>query len=98
MAEIKSCWLCGKNGSQDRLEKHHIFGGPLRDKSEKYGCYVWLCGNECHRNGRKSAHHCKETATALKQYAQAKVMKEQNWTLNEFRAEFGKNYLEDIDE
>lgn len=31
----KACYLCGKNGRADRLEMHHVFGGPYRKKSEK---------------------------------------------------------------
>ena len=48
---MKRCFLCGKNGAADPLERHHIFGGPNRGKSEKYGLVVLLCGEECHRNG-----------------------------------------------
>lgn len=33
----RACWLCGKNGNGDPLELHHIFGGAMRSKSEKYG-------------------------------------------------------------
>ena len=45
------CWLCGRNGNGDPLECHHIFGGAMRKKSEKYGLKVYLCGDRCHRNG-----------------------------------------------
>ena len=40
---LHECWLCGRNGSVDPLDKHHIFGGPYRKKSEKYGLVVYLC-------------------------------------------------------
>ena len=33
----RSCWLCGRNGTAEPLDKHHIFGGAYRKKSEKYG-------------------------------------------------------------
>ena len=33
----RECWLCGRNGCGDPLDKHHIFGGTNRKKSEKYG-------------------------------------------------------------
>ena len=39
----KVCWLCGANGYSDHLDRHHIFGGPYRKKSEKYGLVVYLC-------------------------------------------------------
>ena len=48
----KRCFLCGRNDTGDPLERHHIFGGANRKKSEKYGLVVYLCGNRCHRNGR----------------------------------------------
>lgn len=44
-----TCFLCGKTGW---LEEHHVYPGPFRDKSEKYGLKVGLCGESCHRNGR----------------------------------------------
>lgn len=84
------CWLCGRQGA---LEDHHIFGGAYRKKSEKFGLKVGLCGDSCHRNGRMAAHQSKETALKLKQYGQRKYMKEQGATVEEFRAQFGKNYL-----
>lgn len=51
----KRCFLCGRNDSGDPLERHHIFGGANRKKSEKYGLVVYLCGNRCHRNGQLKA-------------------------------------------
>ena len=41
------CAICGRNGMGDPLEKHHIFGGAYRKKSEKYGLTVYLCGMRC---------------------------------------------------
>ena len=84
------CFLCGKWGM---LERHHIFGGANRKKSEKFGLVVDLCGIECHREGKKAAHRCKETMDKLHQYGQKKYMREQNANKDEFRKEFGRNYL-----
>jgi hypothetical protein len=39
---VKECWLDQRNGYADPLDKHHIFGGAYRKKSEKYGLYVYL--------------------------------------------------------
>lgn len=39
-----TCFLCGKTGW---LEEHHVYPGPFRDKSEKYGLKVGLCGESC---------------------------------------------------
>lgn len=86
-----TCFLCGKVGP---LEEHHVFPGALRKKSEKYGLKVGLCGDSCHRNGRTSAHQCRETADALKQFWQIRYMVQHKASVSDFRAEFGKNYLD----
>lgn len=92
-----TCFLCGKVGW---LEDHHIFPAALRDKSDRYGLVVGLCGESCHRTGKKSAHCCRETADSLKQYMQIKWMIQHQASVAEFRHEFYKNYieLEDIDD
>ena len=86
-----TCFLCGKVGP---LEEHHVFPGALRKKSEKHGLKVGLCGDSCHRNGRTSAHQCRETADALKQFWQIRYMIQHKASVSDFRAEFGKNYLD----
>ena len=91
--EMKSCFLCGRNGASDPLDKHHIFNGALRPKSEKYGLYVYLCHDRCHIFGKHSAHRYPDTRLLLQQYGQRKAMQEQGWTIEEFRREFYKNYL-----
>ena len=90
----RKCFLCGKNGWGDPLEKHHIFGGnPNRQLSEKYGLYVWLCGNECHRNGKASAHMNAKTAQMLHEYGEKKWLEETGGTIEDFIKIFGRNYL-----
>lgn len=91
--EIKECFLCGRNGSGDRLERHHIFGGSNRKWSEKYGLTVYLCGDRCHRNGEYAVHRNKDTMAYLHRYGQEKAMKEQAWTVEQFRNVFGKSYI-----
>ena len=89
----KKCFLCGRNGRGDRLERHHIFGGARRPLSEKYGLVVYLCGERCHRLGEYSAHQNAEIADYLHKYGQEKAIKENNWTIEQFIEVFGKNYL-----
>ena len=84
------CWLCGKVGA---VERHHIFGGSNRDKSERDGLVVLLCGYTCHRNGPRAAHQCAETALELKKYGERKWMYEHEASTDDFRREYGKNYL-----
>lgn len=38
------CYLCGANGTMDHLHWHHVFGGPNRKLSERYGLKVRICG------------------------------------------------------
>lgn len=86
-----TCFLCGKVGL---LEEHHVFPASNRNKSETYGLKVGLCGESCHRNGRYAAHQCRATADALKQFWQIKYMMQHKASVADFRAMFGKNYLE----
>ncbi len=89
------CWLCGGNGMSDSLDVHHIFSGAYRAKSEKFGLTVLLCHNRCHINDPSAAHRSPDTARRLHEYGQRKAMKEQGWTVAEFRRQFGKNYLDE---
>ena len=93
MRKCRKCFLCGRNGLGDRLERHHIFGGARRPLSEKYGLAVYLCGERCHRLGEYSAHQNAEIADYLHKYGQKKAMSENNWTVEKFVEVFGKNYL-----
>ena len=89
----RECYLCG---SQNWLERHHIFGGANRTKSEKYDLVVDLC-HQCHNEPPLGVHHNKDVMLQLKMYGQKKVMLERGWTVDEFRREFGKNYLGEDD-
>lgn len=93
MAAVRTCWLCGRNGNGDPLERHHIFGAALRKKSEKYGLVVNLCGCRCHRLGPDAVHKNADTMQRLHEYGQRKWMEEHNATVEDFRREFYKNYL-----
>lgn len=85
------CFLCGKTGL---LEDHHVFGGPNRRLSEQDGLKVGLCGDSCHRNGRRSAHTCQETRLALRQFWQIKYMMRTRCCVRDFIIRYGRNYLE----
>lgn len=87
---------CFLSGAEGLVERHHIFAGPLRSKSEKYGLVVEL-SPWMHRNGPRAAHNCRETAERLKRYGQRKAMLEQGWDLDTWLQEFGRNWLEDYE-
>lgn len=91
----KVCFLCGRNGVHDPLDRHHIFNGPNRKKAEKYGLVVYLCHSDCHIFGPMAAHRNPNTMRKIKQYGQRKAMEENGWTVKDFIREFGKNYLDE---
>lgn len=91
---MKVCWLCGKPGtSLDPLDEHHIFGGSNRKKSEKLGLTVYLHNRSCHIFGKRAVHNCAETMQQLHEYGQRLAMETMGWDKDEFRKEFGRNYL-----
>ena len=91
--EPRYCFICGRNGNGDPLERHHIFGGSNRKWSEKYGLVIWLCGNRCHRNGKYAVHNNKNTADLIHAYGQVRWMEENNGTTEDFIKIFGRNYV-----
>ena len=89
--EVKSCWLCGRQSQP--LDRHHVFGGAYRKKSEKYGLVVYLCHHDCHIFGMEAVHRSADNMRMLHCWGQEKAMRENDWTTEDFIAEFGKNYL-----
>lgn len=89
----RECFLCGKNGASDPLDRHHGFGGPNRKKSDKYNLTVYLCHNNCHIFGPEAVHRNAESRRKVQQYLQQKAMQENEWDIADFVREFGKSYL-----
>lgn len=103
------CYICekwrGDDGIKRDLEEHHIFYGPNRRLSEKYGLKVRLCvyhhrgnihgsGDAIHNNPDKTNdNRLKRIAQKAweEHYAQAAAGTEE--AHEEFRKVFGKNYL-----
>lgn len=92
----KECYLCGCRipyGFYDGLEDHHIFFGTSnRAKSEKLGLKVWLCGETCHRTGKRAVHRNRETDLLIKRHAQ-EVYEDTYGNRTDFIREFGRSYL-----
>lgn len=88
-----TCFLCGKNGCYDHLEKHHIFGAYNRQKSEEDGIFVFLCGDSCHRNGKHAAHRDKQVMDGLHRIGQ-EAWEQHYGSREEFIKRYGKNYLD----
>jgi hypothetical protein len=93
-ANPDKCYLCHRNGRTDPLEVHHVFFAANRKWSEKFGMTVRLCGNRCHRNGENAVHRNADVCRRLQQYAQRKAMAHYGWSVGQFRAVFGRNYLD----
>jgi hypothetical protein len=87
------CFLCKQNACGDPLDKHHVFFGAMRSKSEKYGLTVYLHHNKCHIFGENAVHRNAEVNRKLQAFAQKKAMKVYGWDVDTFRKEFYKNYL-----
>lgn len=87
------CFICKQNPCGDPLDKHHIFGGALRSKSEQYGLTVYIHHNKCHIFGENAVHRNAEINERLQAIAQKKAMERYGWTKDEFRQKFYKNLL-----
>lgn len=73
------------------VERHHIFGGALRKKSEAYG-YVIPLRPDLHPNGAQAGKNAKEIDTQLKRMAQ-EHFETHHGSRDDFRKEFYKSYL-----
>lgn len=87
------CFLCGMNRNVEPLDKHHVFFGPYRKESEKYGLTVYLHHSKCHIFGKDSVHKNQEVRMNLCRIAQEMAMEHYGWTEEEFRKVFGRSYL-----
>lgn len=94
--DCSRCYLCGRPPEYfDPLDKHHVFGGALRKKSEKYGLTVYLHHNKCHIFGEQAVHRDAARNRVLKMEAQVAAMERYGWSVEDFRREFYKNYIEE---
>ena len=86
------CHICHRYGY---VERHHVFGGALRKKSEEYGLTVYLHHSRCHIFGENSVHKNARINRKLQAFAQEKAMEHYGWDVERFIKEFYKNYLEE---
>ena len=86
----KECFLkdCKCSG---RLEEHHIFNGPMRDKAERFGLKVYLCSYHHTMGGKDCVHDNPDLKTRLKQLRQHEF--ELLYGHEMFMKQFRKNYL-----
>lgn len=87
VGEMGRCCLCGRT---DRaLQRHEVYHGAYRDKSKNLGTWVNIC-DLCHD---RVHHHEASLDRELKEMMQKKAMERYGWSVDEFRAEFGKSYI-----
>lgn len=87
MQDTKKCYY---TSSTSGLHKHHVFGGPNRKNSEKYGCWIWL-RYDWHNMSDYGVHFNPPLNESLKKDTQKKF--ESIWGHEKFIAVFRKNYL-----
>lgn len=84
---MEHCYFTGTSP----VERHHIFGGAYRKKSEKYGFVVPL-RPDLHPNGVHAGKSAKQVDAILKRMAQ-EYYESHIGTREEFIEEFGKSRL-----
>ena len=89
ISEERKCYICG---SSQWIEIHHVFFGPNRKHSERYGLKVPLC-HYCHNEPPNGVHFDKEIRRMLQAIVQKKAMKHYGWSVEDFRAIFGRSYI-----
>lgn len=67
-----------------------FYGTSNRRQSEKYGCWVWLCGKH-HNLSDFGIHSDKELDLKVKKLAQSKF--EENHSRQQFMEIFGKSWI-----
>lgn len=87
LSNEKKCYVCGTTLN---LHRHHIFFGPNRKWSEKYGCWCYLCAAH-HNMSSKGVHSDRMLDLRLK--AECQQAFEKDHTRKEFMEIFGKQWL-----
>lgn len=92
--KMDCCYICGSRGC--KLDRHEVFfGSAYRKKSKELGLWVMLCHDQHHIYGDYAAHNNRHVDLLLKRNAQRAAMEFYGWTIEEFIARFGRNYLEE---
>lgn len=93
------CYLCGRRPTSiDPLDEHHVFFGPFRERSEKYGLKVYIHHGSCHIFGDQAVHRNAKICRELQEEAQRLAMSFYGWTVGDFINLFGRNYIGENDD
>lgn len=87
LSNDRKCYRCG---TPLNLHRHHIYFGPYRKWSEKYGCWVYLCGRD-HNLSNRGVHNDREYDLLLKSECQRAFEEIHSHEL--FMEVFGKSYI-----
>lgn len=87
LSNERKCYRCKTTYN---LHRHHIYYGPNRKNSEKYGCWVYLCGR--HHNLSNEGVHS-DRAFDLELKAECQKAFEAIHSHEKFMEVFGKNWL-----
>lgn len=82
LSKRKYCYFCGS----PNVVIHHIYGGPLRQKSDEQGGWVYLCPKH-----HEMIHSMPEKSRMLKKLCQIEF--EEKYSHEEFLKLFRRNYL-----
>lgn len=85
----KICFICGTTFN---LHKHHIFGGSNRNKSERDGCWCYLCAPH-HNMSNKGVHFDRKKDLELKRTCQYIWQTKYRKTEEDFIKEYGRSYF-----
>ena len=87
----KECFRCH---TISNLHKHHIFFGTAnRKKSDKDGCWIWLCGIH-HNLSNAGIHFDKEYDLKIKKLTEEKWLEYYDEDVKSFINRYGRNYLD----
>lgn len=85
----KRCVVCK---TTENLHRHHIYEGfANRPKSEKFGCWCYLCARH-HNMSSAGVHFNKQLEMYLKKKCQ-KAWEAKYGSREDFMKTFGRNYL-----
>ena len=92
---MNRCVISGYEDPEDtpypKTERHHVFSGANKKRSELYG-YIVPLRKDLHPNGVEAPDDWKEIDLKLKRMCQAHY-EMHHGTREEFIAEFGRSYL-----
>lgn len=84
LQDERKCFVTGYEG---HLDRHHVYHGPRRKASEKWGCWCWL------RHDIHMELHQQNPALDLMIKRACQERFEEIYSHDEFMAVFGKSYL-----